>query len=158
MQGPESQCGEKSGRSYDLPRNLRGRELAITEVGTTPPRAQMIGALSMPLIHMGVHIGHFRLPGQTGASRLLVLLAVLTNGAAVVLGGYHPGLTSPVVPAWIAGFSALSSLVETLLRRATRRDFDADARKVLGGALRRRRGAALSRVDVSVSRETVPWA
>ena len=81
-----------------------------------------IGALSMLLIHMTVHIGHLRLLGQTGASRLLVMLAVLANGAAAGLGIYHLSKTSPLLLAWIAGFFVLSLLVEVLLHRLTVRE------------------------------------
>jgi len=81
-----------------------------------------IGALSMLLIHMIVHVGHLRLIDQTGASRFLVGLAALTNAAAVALGGYHLSATSPIVLAWIGGFFVLSLLVEVVLHHVTGRE------------------------------------
>jgi len=76
-----------------------------------------IGALSMLVIHMTVHIGHLRLLGNTGASRTLIVLAILTNATAIILGGYHLARTSPMLLAWIAGFFALAFVIEIALNR-----------------------------------------
>ncbi len=84
-----------------------------------------IGALSMLIIHMSVHIGHLRLLDQTRASRVLVALAALTCGAAVALGGYHLARTSPILLVWIVGFFVLSLVVELILNRVTGRSVKA---------------------------------
>lgn len=81
-----------------------------------------IGAISMLLIHTVVHLGHLRLIGQTGASRALVVLAVLANGATVSLGLYHLSRTEPGLIGWIAGFFALALLVEIVLHGVTARE------------------------------------
>ncbi len=90
-----------------------------------------IGALSMLLIHMSVHIGHLRLLGQTRASRVLVVLAALASGGAALLGGYHLSRTSPMLLVWIVGFFMLSLIVELILNRVAGRSVrarsDADA-------------------------------
>lgn len=80
-----------------------------------------IGALTMLFIHMVAHIGHLRLLKQTGAARLLIWLAVVSNGIAVALGGWHLGATNPALLVWIAGFLAMSLLVEVGLHGATGR-------------------------------------
>lgn len=80
-----------------------------------------IGALSMLIIHMTVHIGHLRLLDQTGASRALVSLAILVNAAAIVLGAYHLGRSSPVQLVWIGGFFALALAAEIVLHRVAGR-------------------------------------
>ncbi len=81
-----------------------------------------IGALSMLLIHMVTHIGHLRLLPQTGAARALIWLAVLGNGAAVSLGGYHLATTKPVLLLWIAGFFLLALVIELSLHALTARN------------------------------------
>lgn len=80
-----------------------------------------IGALTMLFIHLVTHIGHFRLLAETGASRLLIGLAVLANGAAVGLGGWHIATTDPTLLAWIAGFLLVAVLLELGLHKATGR-------------------------------------
>lgn len=81
----------------------------------------VIGALSMLLIHMTVHVGHLRLIRETGASRGLVALAVVANGAAVGLSAWHMSSRSPMLLVWIAGFFLLALAVEIVLHRATGR-------------------------------------
>jgi amino acid transporter len=80
-----------------------------------------IGALSMLIIHMTVHIGHLRLLGETGAARWLVVLAILANASAILIGGWHFGRTSPLLLAWIAAFFLLSLTIEIGLNRMTKR-------------------------------------
>ncbi len=76
-----------------------------------------IGALSMLMIHLTVHVGHLRLISQTGASRILIVTAVAANAAAILLGGWHLLGSQPILLAWIAGFFAASLLIEILLNR-----------------------------------------
>ncbi len=85
----------------------------------------VIGALSMLIIHMTVHIGHLRLLHETGASKTLIVLAILTNGAAILLGGYHLGSTSPILLLWIGAFFILAFLVEVTLNRFNGRKIQA---------------------------------
>ncbi len=80
-----------------------------------------IGALSMLLIHTIVHVGHLRLTTQTGASRVLIWLAVLANGATVSLGLYHLSTTNPGLIGWIAGTFVLSFVIELVLHGVTAR-------------------------------------
>jgi amino acid transporter len=84
-----------------------------------------IGAVSLLFIHLTVHIGHLRLLEETGASRLIVVLAVLTNAAAVILGCYHLGTTSPLLLVWIVGFFVFALGADTLLYYFTGREIKA---------------------------------
>jgi len=86
-----------------------------------------IGAVSMLLIHMTVHIGHLRLLGETGASPVMVVLAIAANAAAVILGGYHLASTSPMLLAWIAGFFVLAFAIEMVLSGVVGRSVKARA-------------------------------
>lgn len=83
-----------------------------------------IGALSMLIIHLTVHIGHLRLLRETGAAPFVIVLAVLANAAAVVLGGYHVAGTSPQLLLWIVGFFALALVTEVLLHRLADRNVE----------------------------------
>jgi len=80
-----------------------------------------IGAISTLIIHMTVHIGHLRLLRETGAVMWLVLLAVLVNLFAIVLSGIYLGQKSPMLLVWIAGFFALSLVIEIGLHLVTGR-------------------------------------
>jgi len=76
-----------------------------------------IGAISMLIIHMTVHVGHLRLLKETGASPALIALAILANGAAIALGVWYLFGTDPMLLAWIVGFFSLAFAVEIVLRR-----------------------------------------
>jgi amino acid transporter len=80
-----------------------------------------IGALSMLIIHMTVHIGHLKLLRETGARPSLVVMAIIANGAAIALGIYHLQRTSPGLLLWIAVFFAIAFGIELLLHRLTAR-------------------------------------
>lgn len=81
-----------------------------------------IGALSMLIIHLTVHVGHLRLVESTGATRWLVVLASAANGGAIVLGAYHIAGTSPLLLAWIVAFFGIAFATEILLHWLTERE------------------------------------
>lgn len=74
-----------------------------------------IGALSMLIIHLTVHVGHLRLLEQTGAVRSMIVLAIVANAGAIGLGAYHIAGTSPQLLIWIAGFFGIAFGTELLL-------------------------------------------
>lgn len=80
-----------------------------------------IGAISMLIIHMTVHIGHLRIIKETGASVALIVLAVAANAAAIALGAYYLFGTAPMTLAWIAAFFVLAFVIEIVLRFALKR-------------------------------------
>ncbi len=84
-----------------------------------------IGALSMLIIHMIVHIGHLRLLAETGASAALVVLAIVANAATIMLGLYHLGSASPALLIWIVAFFALAVSTELVLNHVTGRNIGA---------------------------------
>lgn len=81
----------------------------------------VIGALSMLIIHMIVHLGHLRLLKETGANRLLILLAIAANAAAIGLGAWHLLDTSPMLLVWVAAFFLQAFGIEFALNLATGR-------------------------------------
>ncbi len=80
-----------------------------------------IGALSMLIIHLTVHLGHLRLLHETRARRSLIILAIIANAATIGLGAYHTGRTSPLLLLWIGAFFALAFVTEILLHGLTER-------------------------------------
>ncbi|WP_193175846.1 APC family permease [Oricola nitratireducens] len=76
-----------------------------------------IGALSMLLIHMTVHIGHLRLLNETRAVPAMVVLAIVANAATIALGAYHLAGTSPMLLVLIGAFFVLAFTIEVLLHR-----------------------------------------
>jgi amino acid transporter len=76
-----------------------------------------IGALSMLLIHMTVHIGHLRLLNETRAVPAMVVLAIVANAATISLGAYHLAETSPMLLVLIGAFFVLAFTIEVLLHR-----------------------------------------
>lgn len=84
-----------------------------------------IGALSMLIIHLTVHVGHMRLLKQTGAMPVLIVLAIAANGGAIVLGAYYLGRTSPMLLVWIAAFFVLALAIEMVLNGISARSVKA---------------------------------
>jgi amino acid transporter len=80
-----------------------------------------IGAISMLIIHLVVHVGHLRLLRETRASAFLVTVAVLANAAAIILCCYSLARASPLLLAWIVSFFCLAFAVELVLRHMTNR-------------------------------------
>jgi amino acid transporter len=81
-----------------------------------------IGALSMLIIHLTVHVGHLRLIRATGAARPLIVLAIAANAGAIVLGAYHIAGTSPLLLMWIGAFFGFAFATEILLHWMTDRE------------------------------------
>jgi amino acid transporter len=75
-----------------------------------------IGSVSILIVHCVVHAGHFRLLRETGASLLLVALAMSSNLAAIVLSAHYLAGKAPHLLGFIAGLIALALLIELSLR------------------------------------------
>jgi len=80
-----------------------------------------IGSISILCIHALVHIGHFMKIKQTGASKLLVLLAIITIALAIVLALNYTQEHIPNVGYFIVAGFVLAFVVELLLRLITKR-------------------------------------
>jgi amino acid transporter len=75
-----------------------------------------IGSVSILIIHFIVHLGHLKLLRETGASRFMVVLAALTNLAAILLSLTYLARISPQIVIVIAGFFLTATLTEISLR------------------------------------------
>jgi len=80
-----------------------------------------IGAVSMLIIHMIVHVGHLRLLDKTGASLLMVVAAIAANLGAIVLSAIYLSKNRPSILLWIAGFFLIAFMLEMTLRAVTGR-------------------------------------
>ncbi len=83
----------------------------------------VLGSISILLVHATVHAGHLRLLGRTGASPVLVVLAMLSNFAAAGLSIYHHARVSPLVIVLLVLFMGGAFVLEVLLRRFAGKEF-----------------------------------
>jgi len=80
-----------------------------------------IGSISILFIHGLVHIGHLLQIKKSGASKLLIYLAIITIGVAIVLALNYTSKHIPNVGYFIAGGFVLAFLLEIGLRLVTKR-------------------------------------
>lgn len=80
-----------------------------------------IGSVSILIVHFIVHVGHLRLLPETGASLLMIIVAALTNLAAIVLSVAYLSRNSPDILVFIGGFFVISVVIEVSLRHLTGR-------------------------------------
>ncbi len=80
-----------------------------------------IGSISILFIHALVHIGHLLKIKQSGASKTLVVLAIVTIGIAIILALNYTAQHIPHVGYFIAGGFVVAFLLEITLRLITKR-------------------------------------
>ncbi len=80
-----------------------------------------IGSISILFVHALVHIGHLFKIKKTGASKGLVVLAILTISIAIVLAFSYTSKHIPNVGYFIAGGFVLAFILEIGLRLVTKR-------------------------------------
>ena len=80
-----------------------------------------IGSVSILIVHFVVHAGHVRLLRETGAVGLLVVVAALTNLAAIGLSTIYLSGKSPHLLILVGVLFALAVLIELSLRLLTGR-------------------------------------
>ena len=80
----------------------------------------VIGSVTILLVHVAVHVGHWRLAGETGASRPLIGLALLANLAVIAAVVWFEFINTPIRLLYLIGFIALAAVMEVLLRRGGR--------------------------------------
>ena len=80
-----------------------------------------IGSISILFIHMLVHIGHLFKIENTGASRLIVVLAIIGTLTAIVLALSYTWKHLPGVGYYLAGGFLLAFVIEVALRMTTQR-------------------------------------
>jgi len=80
-----------------------------------------VGSISILFIHGFVHIGHLLKIKDTGASKLLVFLAIITIALAIILALNYTNRHIPHVGIFIASGFVLAFLLEVILRLTTKR-------------------------------------
>ncbi len=80
-----------------------------------------IGSISILFIHALVHIGHLLKIDQTKASKILVVLAIVTIAVAIILALNYTSKHIPHVGYFIAGGFVLAFMIEISLRLVTKR-------------------------------------
>ena len=80
----------------------------------------VIGSVTILLVHVAVHLGHWRLSGETGALRPLVGLAVLANLAVILAVVWFEFVNTPARLFSLGGFILLAAVLEFFLRRGGR--------------------------------------
>ncbi len=81
-----------------------------------------IGSISVLFVHGVTHIGHLRVIKRTGASLLLVLLAIALCLAALVLALVYVNERSSHIVSILAAFLVTATITELLLRKIHRRE------------------------------------
>ena len=81
-----------------------------------------IGSISILFVHAVTHIGHLKVISQTGASRLLIVLAATFSLLAMMLALVYAGKESTHVISILAGFVIVAATTEILLQTFARRE------------------------------------
>lgn len=79
-----------------------------------------VGSMLILLVHCAVHLGHWHLLKETGASRMVVTLAAITTAAAVAIAGYHAVQSSHRLAVVFFAFVGASLAIEIVLRTRRR--------------------------------------
>ena len=80
-----------------------------------------IGSISILFIHALVHIGHLLIIKKTQASKILIVLAILTIAGAIILALGYTSKHIPAVGYYITAGFVLAFLIEVGLRLITKR-------------------------------------
>jgi len=81
-----------------------------------------IGSISILFVHTVTHIGHLKMTAETGASRILVLLAALFSLVAMVLALIYVSRQSGQVITILLGFVIVAASTEVFLQKITKRE------------------------------------
>ena len=72
-------------------------------------------------MHSITHIGHLKIAAETGASRILVLIAAILSLSAMALALVYVSKHSDQVITVLAGFVLLSVLTEFVMQKVSQR-------------------------------------
>jgi len=86
-----------------------------------------IGAISMLFVHMIVHLGHLFKRKETGASTILLILAIVTMATAIIFAFQYTSKHIPDVGYFIAGAFFLAYGIEISLRIFAKRTIKKDS-------------------------------
>jgi amino acid transporter len=81
-----------------------------------------IGSVSMLFIHSVTHIGHLRLSAETGASRILVVLAALFSSVTMMISLIYIYRESDHVIIILIGFVLVAVITEISLRKLNKKE------------------------------------
>lgn len=81
-----------------------------------------IGSISILFIHTVTHIGHLKLISETGASKLLVVLATLFSSVAMLLALDYVSKNSDHVIVVLIGFVSVAVVTEIFLQKIAKRE------------------------------------
>ena len=84
-----------------------------------------IGSISILFVHTATHIGHLKIISQTGASRLLILLAAVFSFLAMILALIYASKASGHIIGILAGFVAIAGITEVVLQKIAKREVKA---------------------------------
>lgn len=80
-----------------------------------------LGSAVALLIYILITIAHFRMAGETGASRLMLVLALITTSVAILLFGWYTLQTDPQTFAVLMATIVLAWVVEAIWRSISKR-------------------------------------
>ncbi|BAX80046.1 APC family permease [Labilibaculum antarcticum] len=95
-----------------------------------------IGSITVLFIHAITHLGHLKLLNKTKASKLLVVLALITTLGVIVLFLIYSIKDSYTILILSGGVLALSFLIEFLIRAITKRKVDKTSEGIFGEIFR----------------------
>lgn len=81
-----------------------------------------IGSISILFVHAMTHLGHLKIISETGASRVLVVLAALVTTLAMLLAIIYEARQSPHIIYLLLIFVALAVGMELILQRVLKRE------------------------------------
>ncbi len=81
-----------------------------------------IGSISILFIHAVTHIGHLRLLKQTGASKILVIIAAVLSLVAMVLALIYISQHSDHIVVVLIGFVVAAATIEVALQKIAKRE------------------------------------
>lgn len=81
-----------------------------------------IGSISILFVHTITHLGHWRLIDKTGASRRILLLAIIFCFSAMILALIYEAQQSGHVISVLSGFVIVAAITEMLLQKIRNRE------------------------------------
>ncbi len=81
-----------------------------------------IGAISVLFVHAVTHIGHLRIISRTGASYILIIIAIILCSAAMVLALIYVSKESNQIGLVLLGFVGIAASTEFILKKTKKRE------------------------------------
>lgn len=81
-----------------------------------------IGSVSILFIHAVTHIGHLKLIKETGASKIMIILAVLSSSVALVLSFIYISRELDHIIRILVGFVVVAVVTELSLQKINKKE------------------------------------